>query len=121
MVNNQWIKVYHEIVHKHSKEQVSSNSEFLTNTHKHFLEIKISIINDDKNIDLYMFQKFVETLLLRVSYDFKEKSYEMFADYLNTKIIEKYPGNSFIIEFIEDKNIGYVFCFDETGLNTIIG
>jgi len=111
-----------EILHKHNSKEVTKDVEFFSNPHKHTLDIKSFISMDlEEYIDNYILKKFVESILAKVSFDIKEKSYKLLAEYIKDKILEKYPSHSIIIEIKEDNNNGYIFHYDESGLNVLFG
>jgi len=101
-----WITTQQEFFHKyeHAPEEVA----FLRNLHRHLLKLKVSIEveKNDREIEFFMFKKFIEDMVVCMSYDDENYSCEMFSDDLYDFIKSKYPGRDVKIEVSEDGENG---------------
>jgi len=103
-----------ELVHTHDEKNVSKDVIFFKNRHKHILEIKTTmLLEDDETLDNYLFRKYIEQILSKVSFDIEKKTYEMLAKFVRNRVIEQFTNHNVIIDIKEDNNNGFVFNFDE--------
>ena len=103
-----------EILHAHTDKSVTEDIKFFSNKHKHLLNIKtIMTINDDEVLDNYLFRKFIEQLLNKISFDIDNRYYDDLARYIRNKIIETFSNHDITIEITDDNNSGYIFSYDE--------
>jgi hypothetical protein len=103
-----------EILHAHDEHAVTKDIIFFRNRHMHRLEIK-TIMNllDDEILDNYLFRKFIEQLLTKISFDIKTKTYDMLALYIKDNLLSKFANHIITIEIKEDDNTGYLFTWNE--------
>ena len=79
---------------------------FLKNDHRHIFHVKvwIQVFHDDRDIEFFIFKRFVESLLK--GGQFNHKSCEMISDELHTLINATYPNRFIWIEISEDGENG---------------
>jgi len=103
-----------EILHVHKVNEVTEDIIFFKNRHKHILNIKTTMSLDDEEIlDMYLFRKYIEQILSALSFDIKDKTYDMLATYIKNKITEQFTNHDIEIDIREDNVTGIVFKFDE--------
>lgn len=108
MTNWIWITTQKEFVH-HYPEAPRSVS-FLRNEHRHIFKFKvwIQVYDNDREIEFFIFQRFIKGLLKQFDYDLKMTSCEMLSDKLYQGISDKYNDKprKVMIEVSEDGENG---------------
>ena len=101
-----WITTQREMIHNYP--EAPTEVEFLKHPHRHIFHFKvyISVDHNNRDIEFIMFKRFVESVLDELGNDLNFNSCEMVADYLYTKIDDKYGGRDIRIEVSEDGENG---------------
>jgi hypothetical protein len=101
-----WVTFQKEGIHKYP--DAPDEVDFLRYPHRHIFKFKVQIDveHDDRDIEFFIFKRWLESLyqgnILQLDY----KSCEMIADDLAKKIKDKYPGRRLAIDVSEDGENG---------------
>jgi len=101
-----WVTAEKEFMHHYpDAPRVVS---FLRNEHRHNFKYKvyIEVFKNDRDIEFFIFQRFIKGILFKFPFNLGAKSCEMIADDLREKIIKKYPTRALKIEVSEDGENG---------------
>lgn len=103
MTNYIWITTQKEFFHKYPS--APNNVGFLKNLHRHLgkFKIYIEVIENDREIEFFQFQRFINSLLNDIDFDM---SCENICNQLSINIKEMYPHRKFMIELSEDGENG---------------
>jgi len=99
-----WITTQFEGFHKYP--DAPDEVKFLKLTHRHIFKLKvwIEVFHDDRDIEFFIFKKYVNTLISESNLDYM--SCEMISDKLQGIITKKYPDRKIKIEVSEDGENG---------------
>lgn len=103
---NIWVTFQKEGIHKYPK--APKEVEFLRYPHRHIFHFKVEIEvdHDDRDIEFFIFKRWLESLYNDNILELDYKSCEMMADDLARKIKDKYPGRRLAIDVSEDGENG---------------
>jgi len=106
-----WITAQKELIHQYPG--APSDVDFLRHPHRHLFKfrIKISVNDDNREIEFIMFKRFVETVLLKFD-NLEHKSCEMLSNELHELISDRYTNRSMEIEVSEDGENGSYIIYE---------
>ena len=89
---NIWVTFQKEGIHKYP--DAPDEVDFLRHPHRHMFHFKVQIevYNDDRDIEFFIFKRWLESLYADDILQLDYKSCEMMADDLAKQIKDKYPG-----------------------------
>ena len=101
-----WVTFQKEGIHKYP--DAPDEVDFLRYPHRHIFHFKVEIEvdHDDRDIEFFIFKRWLESLYQDNVLELDYKSCEMMADDLAKKIKDKYPQRKLIIEVSEDGENG---------------
>lgn len=101
-----WVTFQKEGIHKYP--DAPDEVDFLRYPHRHIFHFKVEIEvdHDDRDIEFFIFKRWLESLYQDNVLQLDYKSCEMMADDLAKKIKDKYPQRKLIIEVSEDGENG---------------
>ena len=101
-----WVTFQKEGIHKYPN--APDEVEFLRYPHRHIFKFKVQIevYNDDRDIEFFIFKRWLESLYTDDTLELDYKSCEMMADDLAKQIKDKYPGRQLSIDVSEDGENG---------------
>ena len=114
MTNYIWITTQKEMYHQYPN--APNEVMYLKNIHRHIFKFKIyiQVYDDDRDIEFIMFKHDVEKIIETLDKQLKQKSCEMISNYINQKIMEKYPYREVIIEVSEDGENGSLYKYPKS-------
>ena len=103
---NIWVTFQKEGIHKYP--DAPDEVDFLRYPHRHMFHFKVQIevYNDDRDIEFFIFKRWLESLYADDILQLDYKSCEMMADDLAKQIKDKYPGRQLSIDVSEDGENG---------------
>ena len=103
---NIWVTFQKEGIHKYP--DAPDEVDFLRYPHRHMFHFKVQIevYNDDRDIEFFIFKRWLESLYADNILQLDYKSCEMMADDLAKQIKDKYPGRQLSIDVSEDGENG---------------
>ena len=103
---NIWVTFQKEGIHKYP--DAPDEVDFLRYPHRHIFHFKVQIevYNDDRDIEFFIFKRWLESLYADDILQLDYKSCEMMADDLAKQIKDKYPGRQLSIDVSEDGENG---------------
>ena len=106
-----WVTFQKEGIHKYPaalEDPKLSSVSFLGYPHRHMFHFKVQIevYNDDRDIEFFIFKRWLESLYADDILQLDYKSCEMMADDLAKQIKDKYPGRQLSIDVSEDGENG---------------
>ena len=103
---NIWVTFQKEGIHKYP--DAPDEVDFLRYPHRHMFDFKVQIevYNDDRDIEFFIFKRWLESLYADDILQLDYKSCEMMADDLAKQIKDKYPGRQLSIDVSEDGENG---------------
>ena len=103
---NIWVTFQKEGIHKYP--DAPDEVDFLRYPHRHMFHFKVQIevYNDDRDIEFFIFKRWLESLYADDTLQLDYKSCEMMADDLAKQIKDKYPGRQLSIDVSEDGENG---------------
>ena len=103
---NIWVTFQKEGIHKYPN--APDEVDFLRYPHRHMFHFKVQIevYNDDRDIEFFIFKRWLESLYADDILQLDYKSCEMMADDLAKQIKDKYPGRRLSIDVSEDGENG---------------
>ena len=103
---NIWVTFQKEGIHKYPN--APDEVDFLRYPHRHIFKFKVQIevYNDDRDIEFFIFKRWLESLYADDTLQLDYKSCEMMADDLAKQIKDKYPGRQLSIDVSEDGENG---------------
>ena len=103
---NIWVTFQKEGIHKYP--DAPDEVDFLRYPHRHMFHFKVQIevYNDDRDIEYFIFKRWLESLYADDILQLDYKSCEMMADDLAKQIKDKYPGRQLSIDVSEDGENG---------------
>ena len=103
---NIWVTFEKEGIHKYP--DAPDEVDFLRYPHRHMFHFKVQIevYNDDRDIEFFIFKRWLESLYADDILQLDYKSCEMMADDLAKQIKDKYPGRQLSIDVSEDGENG---------------
>ena len=103
---NIWVTFQKEGIHKYP--DAPDEVDFLRYPHRHIFKFKVQIevYNDDRDIEFFIFKRWLEGLYADDTLQLDYKSCEMMADDLAKQIKDKYPGRQLSIDVSEDGENG---------------
>ena len=101
-----WVTFQKEGIHKYPN--APDEVEFLRYPHRHIFKFKgqIEVYNDDRDIEFFIFKRWLESLYTDDTLELDYKSCEMIADDLAKEIKDKYSGRWLAIDVSEDGENG---------------
>ena len=101
-----WVTFQKEGIHKYPN--APKEVEFLKYPHRHIFKFKVQIevYNDDRDIEFFIFKRWLESLYADDILELDYKSCEMIADDLAKEIKDKYSGRWLAIDVSEDGENG---------------
>tara|TARA_R100000988_G_C3969196_1_gene150564 strand:- start:57 stop:482 length:426 start_codon:yes stop_codon:yes gene_type:complete len=101
-----WVTFQKEGIHKYP--DAPDEVEFLRYPHRHIFKFKVQIevYNDDRDIEFFIFKRWLESLYTDDTLELDYKSCEMIADDLAKEIKDKYSGRWLAIDVSEDGENG---------------
>lgn len=101
-----WVTFQKEGIHKYP--DAPDEVDFLRYPHRHIFHFKVEIEvdHDDRDIEFFIFKRWLESLYQDNVLQLDYKSCEMMADDLARQIKDKYPQRKLIIEVSEDGENG---------------
>ena len=101
-----WVTFQIEGIHKYPN--APKEVEFLKYPHRHIFKFKVQIevYNDDRDIEFFIFKRWLESLYADDILELDYKSCEMIADDLAKEIKDKYSGRWLAIDVSEDGENG---------------
>ena len=101
-----WVTFQKEGIHKYP--DAPDEVDFLRYPHRHIFKFKVQIevYNDDRDIEFFIFKRWLESLYADDTLQLDYKSCEMMADDLAKQIKDKYPGRQLSIDVSEDGENG---------------
>ena len=101
-----WVTFQKEGIHKYPN--APDEVEFLRYPHRHIFKFKVQIevYNDDRDIEFFIFKRWLESLYTDDTLELDYKSCEMIADDLAKEIKDKYSGRWLAIDVSEDGENG---------------
>ena len=101
-----WVTFQKEGIHKYPN--APKEVEFLKYPHRHIFKFKVQIevYNDDRDIEFFIFKRWLESLYTDDTLELDYKSCEMIADDLAKEIKDKYSGRWLAIDVSEDGENG---------------
>ena len=98
---NIWVTFQKEGIHKYP--DAPDEVDFLRYPHRHMFHFKVQIevYNDDRDIEFFIFKRWLESLYADDILQLDYKSCEMMADDLAKQIKDKYPGRHLSIDVSE--------------------
>ena len=101
-----WVTFQKEGIHKYPN--APDEVEFLRYPHRHIFKFKVQIevYNDDRDIEFFIFKRWLESLYTDDTLELDYKSCEMIADDLANEIKDKYSGRWLAIDVSEDGENG---------------
>ena len=101
-----WVTFQKEGIHKYPN--APDEVEFLRYPHRHIFKFKVQIevYNDDRDIEFFIFKRWLESLYADDILELDYKSCEMIADDLAKEIKDKYSGRWLAIDVSEDGENG---------------
>lgn len=101
-----WVTFQKEGIHKYP--DAPNEVEFLRYPHRHIFKFKVQIevYNDDRDIEFFIFKRWLESLYTDDTLELDYKSCEMIADDLAKEIKDKYSGRWLAIDVSEDGENG---------------
>ena len=112
MTNYVWVTAEKAMIHKY--EMAPDEVSFLRNLHRHLFKFKvfIEVRHNDRDIEFFMFKRFIESVLYIMKTDVGNYSCEHMADHINKCITKKYNGRKTKIEVSEDNENGIIKSYD---------
>ena len=103
---NIWVTFQKEGIHKYP--DAPDEVDFLRYPHRHMFHFKVQIevYNDDRDIEFFIFKRWLEGLYADKTLQLDYKSCEMISDELAKQIKDKYPGRQLSIDVSEDGENG---------------
>ena len=103
---NIWVTFQKEGIHKYP--DAPDEVDFLRYPHRHMFHFKVQIevYNDDRDIEFFIFKRWLESLYADDILQLDYKSCEMMADDLAKQIKDKYPDRQLSIDVSEDGENG---------------
>ena len=103
---NIWVTFQKEGIHKYP--DAPDEVDFLRYPHRHMFHFKVQIevYNDNRDIEFFIFKRWLESLYADDILQLDYKSCEMMADDLAKQIKDKYPGRQLSIDVSEDGENG---------------
>ena len=103
---NIWVTFQKEGIHKYP--DAPDEVDFLRYPHRHIFKFKVQfeVYNDDRDIEFFIFKRWLESLYADDILQLDYKSCEMMADDLAKQIKDKYPGRQLSIDVSEDGENG---------------
>ena len=103
---NVWVTFQKEGIHKYP--DAPDEVDFLRYPHRHIFKFKVQIevYTDDRDIEFFIFKRWLESLYADDILQLDYKSCEMMADDLAKQIKDKYPGRQLSIDVSEDGENG---------------
>ena len=103
---NIWVTFQKEGIHKYP--DAPDEVDFLRYPHRHIFKFKVQIevYNDDRDIEFFIFKRWLESLYADDTLQLDYKSCEIMADDLAKQIKDKYPGRQLSIDVSEDGENG---------------
>ena len=97
---NIWVTFQKEGIHKYP--DAPDEVDFLRYPHRHIFKFKVQIevYNDDRDIEFFIFKRWLESLYADDILQLDYKSCEMMADDLAKQIKDKYPGRRLSIDVL---------------------
>lgn len=115
MVNYIWITTSKEMFHRY--KDAPSQVDFLKSIHRHLMKFKIyiEIFHNDRDIEFFMFKRFIESVLKDLPVDVDNRSCEMISDFIAGKIHERYDKRDIKIVVSEDgeNGIEYNYAYNQ--------
>ena len=101
-----WVTFQKEGIHKYP--DAPDEVDFLRYPHRHMFHFKVQIevYNDDRDIEFFIFKRWLESLYADDILQLDYKSCEMMADDLAKQIKDKYPDRRLSIDVSEDGENG---------------
>ena len=101
-----WVTFQKEGIHKYP--DAPKEVEFLKYPHRHIFKFKVQIevYNDDRDIEFFIFKRWLESLYTDDTLELDYKSCEMIADDLAKEIKDKYSDRWLAIDVSEDGENG---------------
>ena len=101
-----WVTFQKEGIHKYP--DAPDEVDFLRYPHRHIFHFKVEIEvhHDDRDIEFFIFKRWLESLYADNILQLDYKSCEMMSDDLARKIKDKYPGRRLAIDVSEDGENG---------------
>ena len=101
-----WVTFQKEGIHKYPN--APKEVEFLKYPHRHIFKFKVQIevYNDDRDIEFFIFKRWLESLYADDILELDYKSCEMIADDLAKEIKDKYSDRWLAIDVSEDGENG---------------
>ena len=106
-----WVTFQKEGIHKYPQALTDPKLEdvkFLGYPHRHMFHFKVQIevYDNDRDIEFFIFKRWLESLYADSILELDYKSCEMMADDLAKQIKDKYPGRRLSIDVSEDGENG---------------
>ena len=97
---NIWVTFQKEGIHKYP--DAPDEVDFLRYPHRHMFHFKVQIevYDNDRDIEFFIFKRWLESLYADDTLQLDYKSCEMMADDLAKQIKDKYPAEVFICIFV---------------------
>ena len=101
-----WVTFQKEGIHKYP--DAPDEVDFLRYPHRHIFKFKVQIevFHGDRDIEFFIFKRWLESLYAGGTLELDYKSCEMIADDLYNEISTKYPGRFVEIDVAEDGENG---------------
>ena len=101
-----WVTFQKEGIHKYPN--APKEVEFLKYPHRHIFKFKVQIqvYDNDRDIEFFIFKRWLESLYADDTLELDYKSCEMIADDLAKEIKDKYSGRWLAIDVSEDGENG---------------
>jgi len=103
---NIWVTFQKEGIHKYP--DAPDEVDFLRYPHRHMFHFKVQVevYDNDRDIEFFIFKRWLESLYADSILELDYKSCEMMADDLAKQIKDKYPGRQLSIDVSEDGENG---------------
>ena len=106
-----WVTFQKEGIHKYPaalEDDRLHDVRFLGYPHRHIFHfrVEIEVFHDDRDIEFFIFKRWLESLYADDILQLDYKSCEMMADDLAKQIKDKYPGRRLSIDVSEDGENG---------------
>ena len=103
-----WVTFQKEGIHKYPN--APKEVEFLKYPHRHIFKFKVQIqvYDNDRDIEFFIFKRWLESLYADDTLELDYKSCEMIADDLAKEIKDKYSGRWLAIDVSEDGELSLI-------------
>ena len=117
-----WVTFQKEGIHKYpaaATDPTLATSDwldvsFLATPHRHIFHFRVEmeVFHDNRDVEFIQLKRIIESWYTDKTLTLDYKSCEMMARDLHAKLLEKWPGRSYVIEVSEDGENGCRMYFD---------